>query len=271
MIKDNLTAIIFSKNRPLQLFALLESMFANSDMDQECVNVLYKADHDYVWPMEQVKQSFPCVTYHTEYDFRAQTLHLIANAKNHVVFFTDDDVFKDKTDLKNACEMLNVNPQIIAFSLRLGKHLDYCHSTQSKQAVPFGSVNHGIFTWTWKRTDWDWNYVVSVDGHIFRKTEIQELIKHAGDWKSPNSLEGNLSHLMPNINHPWMACYETSKVFNIPVNQVQTEVNNVNAGGTQQELLVHWNNGKKIDISTFQGIQNKSAHQVVSLSLIDRT
>jgi phosphatidate phosphatase APP1 len=42
------TAIVFSKNRPIQLFALLESMFKNSNMPPENVNVLYNRSPVYL-------------------------------------------------------------------------------------------------------------------------------------------------------------------------------------------------------------------------------
>jgi hypothetical protein len=264
------TAIVFSKNRPIQLFALLESMFKNSNMPPENVNVLYKADHQYIWPMEQLKESFPKVVFHPEYDFRSQTLSLVNNALDNVVFFTDDDVFKDKVDFNLVEGFLAANPPIVCFSLRLGKHLTECYSTQSPQSVPTGFTKEPYFVWNWKGTDWDWNYPLSVDGHVMRKTDAQFAMNNSGDWKSPNTFEGNMSHLHGQVPHPQMACFTTSKVFNIPHNRVQSEVQNVFGGGSENDLLIAWNEGKKIDIKTFQGIKNKAAHQLVPLALTNR-
>jgi len=268
--QDKCTAIVFSKNRPMQLFALLESMFKNTNMAQENVNVLYKADHDFIWPMEQVKQSYPGVIFHPEYDFREQTNQIVANANPYVVFFTDDDVFKEKVDFDLVVNFLGLNFSVFCFSLRLGKHLSYCYSTQSQQNIPSGVTKEPFFIWSWKGTDWDWNYPLSVDGHVFRKQDITIALAKAGDWRSPNTLEGNMSHLHPGIPSPQMACFTTSKVFNIPHNRVQSEVQNIFGGGSENDLLKLWNENKKIDITTFQGIKNKSAHQLVSLTLTER-
>jgi hypothetical protein len=265
-----ITAIVFSKNRPMQLYALLESMFQNTNLAQENVNVLYKADHDFIWPMEQVKQKFPGVVFHPEYDFRAQVTQIAGDAKDNVVFFTDDDVFKDKVDFNLTLNFLTLNPAVFCFSLRLGKHLSYCYSTQSPQNVPSGITKEPFFIWTWKGTDWDWNYPLSVDGHVFRKQDIVAALAKSGDWRSPNTLEGNMSHLHSGIPHPQMACFTTSKVFNIPHNRVQSEVQNVFGGGSENDLLRLWNENKKINIKLFQGIKNKSAHQLVPLELSER-
>lgn len=264
------TAIVFSKNRPIQLYALLESMFTNSNMVPSDVNVLYKADHEYIWPMEQLKQDFPNVNFHPEFNFRTQVMALVEGGKEHIVFFTDDDVFKDKVDFELVTKFMQANLPVFCFSLRLGKHLDYCYSTQSKQSVPSGTTKEPFFVWNWKGTDWDWNYPLSVDGHVIRKTDILFAMKNSGEWKSPNTFEGNMSHLHGQIPHPQMACFTTSKVFNIPHNRVQSEVKNVFGGGSEGELLDAWNNNKKIDIKTFQGLKNKSAHQLVPLTLIGR-
>lgn len=270
----NLTAIIFSKNRPLQLYAMLESLFKNTALPPENVIVVHKTDMDYVvpyWELQQeIYEAFGDVTFLAEFDFHGQTMNAIQGAKDKVVFFTDDDVMKDKTDLEVACKYLDMNSGCFAFSLRLGKHLNHCYSTQSPQSVPQGTTIEPFFAWNWKGTDWDWNYPLSVDGHIFRKSDILAAANGAGNWKSPNTFEGNMSHLHPQIPHPQMACFTTSKVLNIPHNRVQDEVQNVHGGGSENDLLKAWQDGKKIDIKPFQGIRNKSAHQLLPIVLVDR-
>jgi hypothetical protein len=268
---ENITVIVFSKNRPMQLYALLESIGLNTNFVSKNINILYKADHNFIWPMEQVKQAFPTVLFHPEFDFTAQVTSLVNEAKgDYIIFFTDDDVFKDKVDMTHATKFLEMNSHVFCFSLRLGKHLDFCYSTQSRQNVPSGITKEPFFIWSWKGTDWDWNYPLSVDGHLFRKKEMLTVLGQIQNWRSPNTFEGQMSHLHPTIPHPQMACFTSSKVFNIPHNRVQNEVQNVFGGGSEDELLTLWNQGKKINIKTFQGIKNKSAHQLVPLSLVDR-
>lgn len=249
---------------------MLESLFANTKIPEQNVFIVFKADHEYVLPYHEVSTIFPEVNMLPEYDFKGQTMQLLTDAKDNVVFFTDDDVFKERTDLELACKFLSVNPECFAFSLRLGKHLNYCYSTQSPQRVPQGVTKDPFFVWNWKGTDWDWNYALSVDGHIFRKKDIGTAATNAGAWKSPNTFEGNMSHLHPQIPHPQMACFVSSKVMNIPHNRVQDEVQNVHGGGSEGDLLQAWNDGKKIDINSFHGIKNTAAHQIVPIVLKDR-
>ncbi len=269
----SISTIIFSKNRPLQLFACLESLFKYSNIKAEDVSVLFKADYEYISSyfelQDEITSKFGNVAFWPEFDFRMQTLDLLNNSKDFVMFLTDDDVFKEKVDTNHAIQMLQSNQPIFCFSLRLGKHLKYCYSTQSSQEVPNGFTKEPFFVWNWKGTSWDWNYPLSVDGHIFRKADIIEAAK-ATMWKSPNTFEGAMSHLHPQIPHPQMACFTTSKVFNIPHNRVQNEVQNIHEGGSENDLLEAWKQGKKIDISKFQNIKNISAHQIVPLEFTNR-
>ena len=269
----NLTAIVFSKNRPLQLYAFLESMFYNSNISPSDVNVVFKADGDYHVAYKELKQEiiakFGNVNFVPESNFREQTLSLIGSAKSNVVFFTDDDVFKSKVDLNQCLEVLETS-DIFCFSLRLGKHLTFCYSTAARQKLPENlSENSPFYTWVWKGASWDWNYPLSVDGHIFRKSDIQT-IASLTEWKSPNTFEGQMSLIHPQIKTPLMSSFVESKVFNIPHNRVQNEVGNVHEGGSEYELLNHWKNDKKIDISSFQEIKNISAHQAVPFTFIER-
>lgn len=270
VLDNKITVIIFSKNRPMQLYALLESIKKYTNFPVANINVLYKADSEFVVPMEQVKQENNEVVFHPEYSFKEQLTELVKNSNEYLVFFTDDDVFKDDADISQAISILEFNPSIFCFSLRLGKHLTYCYSTQLPQTVPDGATQEPFFVWKWKGSDWDWNYPFSVNGHIFRKKEFLMAFDNVSSWNSPNTLEGLLSHLHPHIPHPKMACFVTSKVFNIPHNRVQNEVQNIYNGGSEHELLDFWNQNKKIDISAFKNIKNISAHQVVEFKMIER-
>ena len=272
MTYANISAMIFSKNRPLQLFALLESMVKNSDFDPGSCFVLYKADEKYFTPYMEVWSYFPDVNFVAEWNFKTQVEEFVFNAKPNICFFTDDDVFKNKVSIAKCLQTLNNDPGAVAFSLRLGKHLNFCYSTQRPQSLPdFKSCGHGVVSWNYKNKDWDWNYPLSVDGHIFRRDYFLEVLKQTNpNWHSPNTFEGLLSHLHPSLNKEIMYCLEDSVVFNIPHNKVQAEVNNVFGGGSEDDLLGLWENNKKIDISTFQGIKNISAHQLVDLQVKDR-
>lgn len=273
MTYPTMSVLIFSKNRPMQLLALLESMFANSNIDPRNCFVLYKADEPYFVPYMEVFSYFPDVNIWPEWDFKAQVKDFVFNACPNVCFFTDDDVFKRKINVGECILALNDDKNAMAFSLRLGRHLNFCYSTQSPQKLPGNFILHhgNILSWLYKGTDWDWNYPLSVDGHIFKREDLLNAMSMIPDsWTSPNTFEGYLSHLHPVLKKTTMYCFEESVVFNIPHNKVQKEVNNVFAGGSEEDLLKLWEDNKKIDISTFQGIKNVSAHQIVPLTFIQR-
>jgi len=202
-VKDTYSVIIFSKNRPLQLFAFLESFTKLSNIQQECINVLYKADDDYLYPMEQVKLHFPKINFFAEYSFKSQVLDLMENAKKHVVFFTDDDMFKNPVDLEYPGRLLDAMGEVFCFSLRLGTGLNHCYSVNRPQNLPkdglqrmLSGTKETLYLWDYKNKDWDWNYPLSVNGHIAdckgsRRLEVSKYIrrKYVPFWEQVSSHE----------------------------------------------------------------------------------
>lgn len=272
MTYPNVSVLIFSKNRPMQLQALLESMFQNSDFDPGACSILFKADEEYFNSYMEVWNYWPELNFWPEWDFKQQVEHFVFNARPTICFFTDDDVFKKHVNVSQCVTALADDKDAIAFSLRLGKNLDYCYSVQKPQALPsFMLHKNNIISWNYKNKEWDWNYPLSVDGHLFRREDFVEILKQVNQgWYSPNTFEGLLSHLHPLLKKNIMYSFEESVVFNIPHNKVQKEINNIHSGGSEKDLLALWESGKKIDIATFQGIKNTAAHQMVDLVFKDK-
>lgn len=273
---NNLSVLVFSKNRPMQLMALLESMFANSNIDPRNCHVLYKCSDEYFVPYMEVASSYPEINWIAEWNFNDQVRNFVFNANKFICFLTDDDVFKKQVDVRYCIDAMTnsvYSQNSIAFSLRLGKHLTRCFSTNSSQRLPesFQRFGNGVLAWRYKGTDWDWNYPLSVDGHIFQRDMFMEILNSIpNSWNSPNTFEGLLSHTHPFLKKEWMFCFEESIVFNIPHNKVQKEVDNLHSGGSEKDLLDLWIEGKKIDVRTFQGYINSAAHEQVDFSFINR-
>lgn len=263
-------SIIFSKNRPLQLHCLLSSLRSNSNLKQ--IKVLHKYDQDFLESLELVKQLHADVVFEEEENFENQVKTFLRESNNKFcVFFVDDIVVKDPVDFTIACSVLENNPDILCFSLRLGLNLNYCYPMSQIQTIPNGIVNSQLFAWSWRGSNFDWGYPFSVDGHVFRRSELESWSSHL-KFSNPNQFEAVLQQIPEIFAIPnGMACHVTSKIFNNPVNRVQEEFKNRNESSVSAtEFKDIFLSGKEIDFTKFRGFMNNGAHTPVEFEMRNR-
>lgn len=263
--------LIFSRNRPLQLHCLLSSLREYSNLPKGKVVVLHKYDTEYTEGLEEVKKSHSEVNFLEETDFESQVKEYMKLGEKYCVFFVDDIVVKDQIDFSIPCRVLDANPDILCFSLRLGLHLTDCYPANSKQNIPNGNVNSQMFVWGWRGSPFDWGYPLSVDGHVFRRSELEGWTSHL-KFKNPNQFESALQEIPRTFAIPQGAvCHINSKIFNNPLNRVQDEFKNrAETSITTQELNKIWLSGQEIDYSVFRGWHNPAAHTPVDFQLRKR-
>jgi hypothetical protein len=255
--------IIFSYNRPLQLYALLESLSMYVTGVNE-VMVIYRAgDAHYEDAYQKVRAQFNKVTYYAQenapHDFKRYTLDCISRTANaYVAFAVDDIVVKDYIDLDESIRLMR-QYDAYGFFLRLGKNLDYCYATLSDQKLPEFLYDDGtICLWNFEGSEYDWGYPHSLDMTIYRKADLMSLLSNL-DYNGPNQLE---HYLALNADYSKKGvCYQTSKIINLPINLVQTYTYNncQNTYGSQQ-LLTMFNDGFKMDIKALFQANNRSSH-----------
>jgi hypothetical protein len=223
--------IIFSKDRACQLELLLRSIKDHHKDYQEDIFVcLCKAsDSSYLEGYKKI------LSYHSdkqfilvnESNFRNDLLNILKSFQSeYLTFFTDDDVFiNDFTYNSTPFKMFEKYTNIICLSLRLSPFINYCYTQKRNAPQPPFQEHNNARIWNWKelKIDTDWNYPMSVDGHIFRTNEIINKILN-GNYKAPNSFEGYLSGV-PN-DAPEMVCFDKSIIVNVPANRVNTEAAN---------------------------------------------
>lgn len=259
-MSDNLTTIICSKHRPLQLYALLESFTEKTDFSPSNTFVVYRADGIYDSAYDEIKQKFEDIKFVYEVNFRNDVLDILSKSnKQYAMFLMDDDVFLHDTSLKEAVNYLDENSSLFTFSLRLGKNLNYCYPVNSNQAVPFGYDDDQYFMWNYKEGEYDWNYPLSLDGHIFERAKLLKMMEQI-KWWSPNSLEAELQTFNLFID-PMCVCYQQSKLFNMPMNRVQEDFKNRCGQTSAEDLFDLWKQDLKIDLSKLYGFVNKGAHE----------
>jgi hypothetical protein len=258
--------VVFSYDRPAQLYAFLESVEALSKGVGE-VHVIYRADSDSVRRgYVQVAKDFPSVRFQKQganpkADFKPLTMKATFESPNpYVVFAVDDIIAKDFFNFSQSIELLE-KENAYAFYLRMGRNLNWCYSMNDKQALPpMKEVSPNVFAWTFGDGIHDWNYPHSVDMTLFRKRDIRKDLVSL-NFTNPNTFEGAWASIGNRISHRKGLCYGLSKVVNVPLNRVQTTYENRNMGlYSAEDLLSIFNDGKKIDVAPLFLIANPSAH-----------
>jgi hypothetical protein len=59
-------------------------------------------------------------------------------------------------------------------------------------------------------------------------------------------------------------------MFNIPLNRVQNENDNISGDISPEELLKRWNEGLTLDFETLSGIETQSVHKEVPVKFSTR-
>ena len=255
--------IIFSCDRPLQLYALLESVeryvfhLGQVHVIVRSTDVLYKQAY------EEVFQTFPSVLVKEQFgphDFKTITLQSMHELREeHILFAVDDIILTDEVDLDYCVKMMKMF-DAYGFYLRMGKNctLGYPHP-HSVALPPFVYDADNLLAWRLNTGSCDWGYPHTVDMTVYKKCDIIEDLQNLV-YYAPNTLEAYWAGTSGKIMHRLGVSFNHSHMVNIPMNRVQNEVQNYNMGIDPLELLYIFNKGNKIDIAPFCRVNNGNAH-----------
>ncbi len=271
-----LECIIFSKDRALQLHALLSS-YHEKVLSPAPVHILYQAStpaHQKAY--DDVKTLFSgadtvFIRQRSGESFRQDVLDLLQTLQSEKVFFLVDDIlFIEEVDLS---DFAMLNTDIFVPTLRMGENLTTCFTLQKDQPQP-QFLSHGAdgpdkIVWRWNQGVYDWNYPLSLDGHLFSLREMT-VMTDCISFRAPNSYEANLQKFRWLYLNRLGVAYRKSKVVNLACNKVQTENDNLCGNVHQDVLLEQWHKGFQMDYRQLYGLANQSAHQNIAFSLVPR-
>lgn len=242
--------IIFTKDRPAQLDLLLRSIRRFVDGAYK-LNVIIGSSFNIAWQRESQYNLHSKVDFFQQYgdDFKQCLLYSIDYSK-YTMFLTDDCVFVRDVDL----HYVQLPKTYACLSLRLGANISYDYPLGKQINAPDGIfAKHGGISgwiedlstkeWCWKNQDGYWGYPMSLDGHIFRTSDIAPLLERL-QYDSPNSLETVLSRNP--IDKPFMQAYELPSIINLAMNRVQNTHPNRCGNVSAEYLNEQYINGKRI-------------------------
>lgn len=269
--------IIFSFKRPLQLYALLESLEEYVD-GLSNIFVIYRADDQrYEEAYNKVKADFGSVHFirqsvdHPEQDFKHIVVSLLENSpSDYIMFATDDDLVKDYISIQQCTRCLQ-KTHAYGFYLRLGMNIDYFYMLNRPEALPYLiDIDDGIKAWQFECATDEWAYAHTVDMTIYAKEEIKKAL-YTMNYSNPNTLEdrwaGCVNHLKKRVG----LCFDQSKIVNLPLNRVQNVFcNDRHMDMDPEELFELFNKGFKMDRRPFYQWNNRSVHAECQLKFIKR-
>lgn len=276
-LTHQVTGIVFSMDRALQLHGLLGS-YQDLVADPVKLVIIYRASseaHDaaYQEVFREYAELIEVKPQDRRDDFKALVIDaLSARDTEHLFFLVDDNMFVEPVEL---ISFVGQASTYCVPSLRMGSNLSWSYTLQRQQAIPplvaiESASDQPLLAWQWKAGELDWNYPLSVDGHIFRRKEILALTKTL-DFDSPNRFEEQLQKFHAAFGWRLGVCYAKSRLINVPYNRVQTDIDNLHGSVHQEDMLRMWNEGYRIDRKSYYGLVNESAHQELPLRLTRQT
>ena len=244
--------IIFSKDRPLQLRATLESLFYYSQISYDNVYIIS------VGTSSELEPDFSNCNWMIEeyHHFRPLLEHIVCKYHNDdpIMFSTDDAIFTDTFNISGIASFLEVHNDVIGFSLRLGKNIN---PSPAKTIEP----NDEMFAWHWPSSPKHFGYPFDVTSGIYRRRLIQNILSLYPTIKTPNYLESNgVQYCFKNAGYipECMASFNESKQVTLDINRVQDDFPNYYDGdeNTSSEYLYKlFKQNKRIKWEALKGVQ----------------
>ena len=173
--------IIFSKDRPLQLKALLESIFFYS-IDDLIINIIYKESSEITYTT--LVNCYNNISWIPETNFQIDTYNLLCKNFDFSLFLVDDVVFTRKFSLLKIEEYFSTSPNIHGCQLRLGRNIEGGYKFTDD--LPF-------LTWNVLNSKSHWGYPFDLSSGMYRTSHIKniflDLISHNFVIKNPNFFE----------------------------------------------------------------------------------
>ena len=269
--------IIFSYDRALQLYALLESVEKYvTGLDQ--VSLIYRCSNDlHYLAYQEVLKRFSTLNIRAikqsnepRKDFKPlllQELHF--GSSKYLLMAVDDIIITDNIDLNKCIKILEKDKNIFGFYLRLGENITHADANK-KTPKPVFIKNNDTIIWSMKKAKGDWGYSNSVDFVLYRKQDIISQFIEL-EFSSPNTLEARWHSKFRKNRLNLGIAFQESKLINIPANLVQEDWHNhIVDSYTAERLLDIFNQGLKIDIDQFKKIKPWYLHMDLYYKFVER-
>lgn len=251
-----ISAIVFSRDRAMQLDLLLTSLLRNGGGLFDPISVIWFGEGEYKRAYETCMEEHPEADFIEEDSLTYQVRSLTGKTKA-VTFLTDDSVLYREISLEPP--LVLSQEDVLCFSLRLGRNTTICYPHARRQRTS-SRVFGGVRLWRWEGAQGDFGYPMSLDGHIFRSVDLDVIQER--HFSNPNSLEELMMGNVP--PRPLMASFAKSALVGIPANRVQMTNPNRNGDRFPYSVTVlneRYLRGERIDLDALDFSRIRGAHQ----------
>jgi hypothetical protein len=273
--------MIFSKDRALQLQAVLDSFFLNCEEARIAdIVVLYKVtNRHHLQQYRTLKGMFKEVTFIEETDLVEQLIGVAAK-NEYILLLVDDTMFTGPFSLSEILTTLRGNNNALGFSLRLGLNTTYCYNHKSNQRIPvFQQINDKIIKYRWIEEQFDFAYPLEVSSSVYRVKDIVPIWLRTIGVTVPymvNRVEDIMNKSRGEFTEtlPYLLCYKQSVAFSNPMNEVSSLPENwvIPVWGDKRfsvdSLMKAFDLGYRLDVKELVGFVSNSCHQEVELKFV---
>lgn len=251
--------VVFSKGRPMQLEAYLESLFDLTNFEQDDVIVLINGIENY----KPLLNKYSNIKWVSEVEGNPipfqQALDDILDfhlGEENVLFTTDDAVCVRPFTKEGIVKGLRI-PDVIGMSLRLGPNIRL-----GPKSIKTNST-HRI--WKWTESHHHWGYPFDLTSGAYDTRFVSQLVK----WikaqnqpiRTPNFFEDwGFRYCVKNIytvSHNMVSFNSDSVIVAQDINRVQDDYKNKHGGSPQEDsevLLGLYNKGYRIDWTNLRDV-----------------
>ena len=269
-----LRSVIFSKNRAMQLQALLESFELHSRSAKNIhLSVLYKVDDQFRHQYVQLEKDYPDVLFVEEVALVKQLVSLYKGF-DFLFMQADDNIFIRKFSLVKIMDELDAHESAIGFSLRLGLNINQSYMTGVKWTLKdYKVVNKIIIKFNWVKSSIEFGYPLEATASVYRVSQVGPIIVKTPE-RTPSGVESNLNRNRKRFREKIrkILCYRKSAIFSVPVNVVQIfrpgNRFGIEFSYSVEELANKFDEGYRINVQKFSGIEPVSTHQEVEFEFV---
>ena len=298
----NIVSIVFSKDRAMQLDAMLSSFFANCiDPDLIRIFVLYTVSSGiHAKQYQEIIREYRDkhrMSFVVQNNFQKDVLSLLgmsvkkrkfslkglfgsgsssmAYFPRFVMFMVDDNIFVRKFRLSEAISALDHEKDTLGFAMQLGENINYCYPLDIPiEFPPSIQISDNCIKYRWVNAEDGLNYPLEVSSSIYRTVHMAKILPNL-DFLNPNLLEAGMASMAKNFQEtqPYLACYRHSVTFCNPANKVQSTFDNKSGEVSEyqsQNMAQLFSNGYRIDIQPYQGFLPISCHQEVPFHFVEK-
>jgi glycosyltransferase involved in cell wall biosynthesis len=269
----SLTAVVFSKDRPLQVEATVRSLLATcEDAHDLTVAVLYLASSAAMGERyRRAAAELPQARFVAEDGFQPTLRGLLDAPAPLWLFAVDDAIFVRPWRIEAIAAVL-ADPLALGYSLRLGRNTVHCYPFNRAQRLPiFAQAPGGALSFDWTLSELDFGYPLELSSSIYRAADLSPLLERL-TYRNPNELESRLHEARAAMSErrPRLFCSPLSVAFSTPLNAVQTDFPNrrgARAAYTPDRLAALFDAGVRVDVAALRGYTPRGCHEEIDLPL----